>query len=425
MLLKTRYIDSFAKNIILVFAGVSLVNFLNLLYQLLVAHRLSLAEFAAFNSLLAIFTVISAPLGTLQMAVAKYCAQFQAQGNIQKVKLLLSVFFRKALFLAGVTLLVFGFFSSGITRALGIPSLYSGYILAALLALAWLSPVLSGGIQGLELFRWLTGSLVLSSLLKLGLAVIFVWSGYGIAGALGALLVAGLFGIFICYLPLRNYLRADASAENIKYREILLFLLPVALSSFCFMALANFDMVLVKYYFTAEESGAYSLAQMLGKIFLFLPASISVVMFPRASALNAKNMETATTLKRSLFYVSGLCVSAYIFYSLFPSFTLRVLTGKASSYAITLGRLFGISMSLFTLTFVFISYFLSIKEFRFIKYLVASCLLQYLAIAFFHPSLFSVQFILCVNALLLFCVNLILSCRQNALAGHFPLNNRK
>jgi len=412
MPLKTRTIGPFAKNIILVFAGISLVNFLNLLYQLLIAHRLTPAEFAAFNSLLAIFTVISAPFGTIQMAVAKYCAQFQAQGNIQKVKLLLSVFFKRALLLAGVTLLVFGLFSSGITRALGIPSFYSGYILAVLLALAWLSPVLSGGIQGLELFRWLAGSSVLSSLLKLGLAVIFVGLGYGIAGALGALLVASLFSIFICYLPLRDYLYTDVSGEDIKYREILLFLLPVALSSFCFMALVNFDMVLVKYYFTPEESGVYSLAQMLGKIFLFLPASISVVMFPRASALNAKNMETATTLKRSLLYVLGLCLSAYIFYSLFPSFTLRVLTGKSSSSAITLGRLFGISMSFFTATYLLISYFLSIKEFRFIKYLVASCLLQYLAIAFFHPSLFAVQFILCVNALLLFCVNLALAYKR-------------
>ena len=74
-----KNIDKFGKNIILVFAGTSLVNLLNLIYQLLVAHKLSAAGFAAFNSLLSLFMILATPLSTLQLAIAKYSAEFSSR----------------------------------------------------------------------------------------------------------------------------------------------------------------------------------------------------------------------------------------------------------------------------------------------------------------------------------------------------------
>jgi len=65
-----KNIDHYTRNIILVFVGTLLANFTALLYQLLIAHKLTPADFAAFNSLLAIFSVISAPLATVQVPVA-------------------------------------------------------------------------------------------------------------------------------------------------------------------------------------------------------------------------------------------------------------------------------------------------------------------------------------------------------------------
>jgi O-antigen/teichoic acid export membrane protein len=165
-------------------------------------------------------------------------------------------------------------------------------------------------------------------------------------------------------------------------------------------------MVLVKYYFNPEESGVYSLAQMVGKIFLFLPGAISVVMFPRVSGLKAKNQDTNTTLKRSLLYTGILVTGAGFFYNLFPHFVLMVLTGKVYLESVSLGRLFSVSMSFFTLLFILITYLLSIKDLRFIKYLVLFTLLQIWAITLFHKTLISVQLILCLNAILLFFIHL-------------------
>ena len=403
-----KRIDAFTKNVIIVFLGVSFANFLNLLYQLLIAHQLSAESFASFNSLLSIYSVITAPMVTLQVAVTKYCSEFSAQKQVNKVKFLLSDLLKKTSLLGISFFVLFFFIFPFITDKLNIQSVPSRYILSFLIASSWLVPVFAGGIQGLEFFGWMSSVSVVVGVLKLALTFLFLLLGYNIAGALGALLAANIILIIIYIFPLKNLISFKANREAIDYRGMFVYLFPVALSSFCFMSLVSIDMILVKYYFSSAESGNYALAQMLGKIFLFLPGAISLVMFPKTSGLNAKKMDTSATVRKSLLYVTGLCVFAYLFYSFFPEFVLKVLTGKAYPASVALGRLFGISMSFFALLYTTIFYFLSIKDLRFIKYLVTFTLLQALAIALFHNSLFSVQLVLCVNAVLLFFIHLIL-----------------
>jgi O-antigen/teichoic acid export membrane protein len=408
-----KNIDTFGRNIILVFLGTSVVNLFNLLFQLLIAHRLSPVDFAGFNSLLSIFMIVGAPLVTLQAALAKYSAEFKAKEQLKKVKSLLSSFFIKAMILAVLTFFIFYFSRFYITDKLKIFSATSAYILAILVAVSWFSPIFTGGLQGLELFKWLMAVALVTGALKLILVFIFVQLRLSVSGALSAWLVGLLAGYTIAYFPLRKFLSFKREQDDVNFKEIFIYLLPVAISYFCFNSLVNLDMVLVRYFFTPGDSGLYSLAQMLGKIFLFFPAAISIVMFPRASGLNAQNIDTSLTLKRSLHYAAGLCVFAAFCYHLFPSFVLKILTGKASPESIALGRLFSVSMSFFALSLILINYFLSLKDLRFVKYLVFFTLIQSLGIIFFHRSLVQVQVIILVNAILLFSAHLILAYRRN------------
>jgi O-antigen/teichoic acid export membrane protein len=316
--------------------------------------------------------------------------------------------------LALLTLVIFFGISFYIMDKLKIHSLSSGYILASLLALSWIIPVLMGGLQGLELFIWFTSISVLEGIVKLILCFLFILKGFRITGALGALLISSIISTFFCYLPLKRFFsfagqKKAGMVEKIDSREVLFYLFPVVISTFCFAVLVNSDLVLVKYFFNPEEAGLYSISQMVGKIFLFLPGAISIVMFPKTSGLNAKNKDTAHTLNKSLMYASGLCAITMIGYNAFPSLVLTILTGKAFAVSINLGRMFSISMTFFALLFILISYFLSIKDFRFIKYLVLFTLLQVLTIALLHNNLFQVQSALCVNSCLLFLIHLSLS----------------
>ncbi len=414
-----KKIDAFTRNIIVVFTGTALLNLFNLLYQLLIAHKFSPSDFAAFNALLSIFMLISSPFATLQVVVAKYCAEFNAQGQRDKVTFLLSDFFKKIIFLSAVTLAIFFFASGYITNTLKVPSLLCGYILAGLLALSWFIPLLLGGAQGLEFFGWMSLSSVAGGILKLAIGILFIFLGYNIAGALGALLISTFIGLSILYLPLRNFIhlgvkgRPPGAREGIEYKSMFSYLIPVGISYFCFMALVSIDMVLVRHFFAKDDSGLYSLAQMVGKIFLFLPGAISIVLFPKTSGLNARDMDTTVSLKKSLFYGSILCAIAAFGYNIFPAFVLKVLTGKSYLQAVTLGRLFSVSMTCFALLYILITYFLSINYFGFIKYLVLFTLWLVAAIILFHKTLYDVQMILCMNAVLLLVINLVIFVKRN------------
>ncbi|MFA4888636.1 MAG: oligosaccharide flippase family protein [Candidatus Omnitrophota bacterium] len=394
-------VDEFLKNIIIVFAGASVANALNLLYQLLVAHKLSPEEFANFNAILSIFMIISAPISTLQLVVAKYCAEFNALGQLNKLRVFLNVFFKKSVTLALVSFPLFLFICLYAGKTLKINSFIPGIILAGLLSSSCI-PVFNGAIQGLELFKWQAVISLSGGLLKLALAYILIYFGFKISGALFSLLAANLLGMAIAYLILRGYFFSPPANEQVNYREIYLYVFPIALANFCFYALVNMDMLLVKYFFTPQDAGFYSVAQMLGKIFLFLPGAISIVMFPRAAGLKAKNIVTSATLGRSLLYTAILCFLSAAFYNIFPAFVLKILTGKVFAESVFLGRLFSISMSFFTLSYILIIYFLSLGRVRFLKILGVFCLCQALGIAIFHQSLLQVQLVLCLTAILTF-----------------------
>lgn len=419
MLNRLKGTDAFLKNIIVVFSGNFLANFLNLLFQLLIAHKLSPTDFAAFNSLLSIFMLIYIPLGTLQLVVAKYCAEFNVLGQSSKITFLISDFIKKSGILAMFFFITFWFASGHILNALKIYSPASGYILTAVIALACVLPVLLGSIQGLEFFGRLSIALAIAGIFKLVMAFVFIALGYKIAGAMSALLISIAINIFIFYFFLRRFISFKAAKEDINYKEILGYVLPVGLSSFCYIALVNMDMILVKYFFTPQDAGVYSLAQMVGKIFLFLPAAISLVMFPKVSGLNASNLDTTHTLNRSLFYAAVLCVIACLVYNLFPAFILKILTGKAFVDSVALGRLFSLSMSLFALLFVLTTYFLSIKDLRFIKYLILSTVLQLVGIILFHKNLFQVQTVLSINAGFIIGILLFLTRKRAVASGTY------
>ncbi|MCM8780904.1 MAG: oligosaccharide flippase family protein [Candidatus Omnitrophica bacterium] len=402
-------IDAFDRGVFFVFTATIIVNAFNLLYQLLIAHRLNPEYFAAFNSLIAIFMLVSSPLANLQIVTAKYVADYRRQKQPQKINFLLYSVFRKVLLLAFLTLAGFYLFSSYIIQKLKIPSFASVYILSLLLAGCWLLPIFLGALQGLEFFGWMAVISVSISVLKLLLAFIFLRLGLKITGALGALLLSYSVGLILVAVILRDIFFTKAVTCDINLKDFFYYILPVSVSTFLFMCLVNFDMVAVRYFFNSQESGVYALAQMVGKLILFLPAAVNVVILPHTSGLSKEQNRARLTLKKGLLYAFSLCIFAALIYNIFPNFTLRILTGKTIAESIFLGRFFSVSMASFALLFIIITYFISIKDLRFIKYLFLFTLLQIIAIVLFHKVLIHIQLIMCINAFMLLFIHLVLA----------------
>jgi O-antigen/teichoic acid export membrane protein len=378
----------------ILFLASAFSNFCNLLFWLFMVRRLEPAEYGVLNALFSLLMILSMPASTLQTMVTKYVAHYFGSGELAQIKAFMLHFGKRIISAAIGLLVIFLVMAPFIAGFLKIRSLALVIITGVILFLSLLSPLTMGVLQGAQRFLALAINGIFGSGLKLVLGISLVALGFQAGGALvgagSAILLALLFSVF--QLP-RELVMAEASGERqLRMDFIYKYSVPVFFSFLGWMVLTNGDVILVKHFFTAEEAGLYSVAQMVGKIILFLPAVVSVVLFPKMSEAFSKEETAVPLLKKGMMITGALCISAAIFCSLLPGLVLKVLTNKESAEAVRLVPLFCAAMTFYALVQLFLTYNLAVHRFRFTVYLLVASVLQLGLIWLFHPGLPAVLF---------------------------------
>ncbi len=403
------------------FLAVAVFNIFNLLYQLYMVRNLSPVNYGVLNSLFSILMIVSIPSGTLQTVVTKFISTFCAINHHERINLLLYSFAKKTIVFSLVALLVLIFGSRSIASFLQITSSRLIMVLGVVTFFSILLPLSQGGLQGLQKFGYLGLTMIINGGLKLLFGIIFVSVGFGVMGAMSALGIATFIALLLSLVMLASVLprplasipgflrfKSNNPEPETNFSEVYKYFYPVATVFFCFMILTSMDVVVVKHFFKPLEAGYYSIAQMAGKIILFLPIAITLVMFPKTSNLHAQAKATLHLLEKSLLYVGVLCGIAALVCLLFPGLVIRLLSGEEHLHCIRLVRIFSVTMVFFALVYVLLFYQLSVHRLNFIYSLVLLTVLQILAITLFHQSLSQVLYIICGNAMLLFLINMFL-----------------
>lgn len=393
------------------FIGISLFNLFNLFYHLFMVRYLPPIEYGHLNTLLALFMLISVPAGTVQTTITKFISSFQVQNKYDRTRGLLRHLLLLMFIIGFSFFLLISLGSRLISSFLQISS-YGLVILFGLgLLFAMVIPVPWGGLQGLQKFGSLTFNLIINGALKFFLGVLFVVSGFGVSGAMGAIALSYFITTLFSLLMLEIYLPKEESMARQEQNangsgpsyisEVYLYFFPVGVTLLCFMVLTNIDLILVKHFFTPIDAGYYSIAQMVGKIILFLPLPIIMVMFPKLSSLEAQGKRTLSTLGQNLRIAGLFCIIAAMLGLLFPSFIIRILSGKVYSECIPLVRFFSVNMTFFSLTLILLYYQLSTHERWFLYPLFFSTLIQTGLIVLFHKTLTQVLLVVGITALCL------------------------
>ena len=113
---------------------------------------------------------------------------------------------------------------------------------------------------------------------------------------------------------------------------------------FVLFTLTNIDVLLARYFLTAEQSGEYSVGVQLAKIAFFLPNAIVIVLFPK---MTSGNSTRAVYLAAGLTAALGLFVTGFSF--LFGDFVIRVLGGAQYTELGSEAWLFALEGSAFAL----------------------------------------------------------------------------
>lgn len=400
--------DNFTKNNIIMFCANSLGSFFNLLYQIIMLRLLSKEAFASLNSLISLLAVLSVPALSFATMVTKHISSHNALKKDEHLKTLWQRLLCHAfIFSLGIFLLLF-FLRFQLAEFFHIGSPWSIVILGAIFFFSGIASVVTGGLQGLEKFKWLAiiGVLagVLKILLPIGLVRLFASS---LNAALVGFLLPGIFGIAFALWPLR-FLLSKANGQKVNLKQLYLYIIPVSLVSLCFALLTNIDMILVKHFFL-QEAQDYSVAQMIGKIVLSISGMVYVVMFSRAANMHAVKEDTKSILKKSLGFTFFLTIIAVSFFNLFPHFVFSLIAGRVNPQVIFLSRIFSLSMFFFALCNVLFYYQLSIERYSFILPLILIGLLEAAAMGTFHKTTVSVTVIALICSMALFGINLYLA----------------
>ena len=367
----------------------------NYLFQLFIGRTLGPEEFGVFGSLFAIFYVISVLTATIQTGTARFVSKFIGENTPEKVSFFLKSLMKKMIILGIVIVLLITIMSKYISAFLKIDSIIPVIILGIIFLFLTSLPVYLGALQGLQKFISLCLNSILNYSSKLIFGVIFIVIGFGVNGAIGAILIGSILSLVASYLSLKSYLSKDKiKNQNFDFSELYKYSFPTLIAMFCYTVPANIDLIMVKHFFDVNTAGLYTAATVLGKITLFIPGAIAVVMFPKISKLYAEKKSTTDILFKCIMYTTVISGTVALIYWFFPIYVIKIPYGLAYIEAAPVIKLYGLVMFFFSLTVVLMRYSLAIHDIKFVYILSFYTFLEILLIMFFHSSMIEITLIL-------------------------------
>lgn len=344
-------------------------NLFNYLLQVFLAHFLSTEDFGVYNSVNSLGLIAASLVNVFIFLAAKYIIHFQ--DSLPKQCSLIRLFTKTILIWGTLLCLIMSAFSGSFAQYLKLDE-----IAPILLFIAWFFSfcfigiymgILNGFLQYVKTTIQNSCQNLLRLLLSIIAVVIIGWSYNGVlfAGILANIVTA--IWMFRAVLKRVNIFQIipENLPENTRY-EMLKYAIPVALNWIAISILSNMDIVLVKHFLSASDTGLYSVASLLAKIALFLPMMMLSVLFPEVAKSHIKKESAVKTVMVTL----GLSVAITGIYTfvvyLFPELIIRALFGETYIQASGVLVTITVAMSLLSLNFIIFSAFLAKSIFSFL-----------------------------------------------------------
>lgn len=408
------------KNSVLLFVAMMIGHLCNYLFQFFMGRHLSVADYGMMNALFSLLVITSVPAGTIQLVMAQNAARL-AGGERSRLAALYLRALKWVSLGAMAGLGVFLTASGRIAAFLNTGSLVPVVLVGAALGVGLLVPVNMGVLQGLHRFGSFGANTILGAGLKLTSGMLLVYVGWGVDGALTSLCVAGVGTLIVSTFPLRALWKHMRSGRvESRGGETAALVVPAAAAAFCFMVLTNVDTVLVRHYFSAQETGMYAAAGVLGRVVLYAPGAIVLVLFPMTARSHALDKAPFPILYRGMLYAGSIAAAAAIVYAVFPEVLLGWLYGEKYAAAAQLLRLYGVAMVPPSLLAVVMHFNLARRRVGFLYSMALACVLEVVLIGMYHRQLEHVLWIVLGVGGALCCGNLAMIGCERAKSGAAP-----
>lgn len=350
---------------LLVLSAQMVTNVANYGTQLLLGRLLGPEDYGAYNALMAVLVLLSIPTTTFGFLIVRNVARYDVNGQDD----LIALFYKRCfvnLLILGVLLVVFVLLLQSFFHSfLHIDNKVTIFLLGPIAMVSLFIPYNLSFSQGLQDFRWLAISAATAGPFRFITSVIAAWIGWGVSGTLLATLVACILGWLLSSLPLRTYWRPVVRSFTVHQRPILWGdILPVFISTISFVVLTQSDVIVVKHLFTAQQSGFYASAALLGKMVLYIPGAVIVSFVPMVASQRHPN-KLWHLLKKALILTAFLSGTSAFFLWLMPEWILYIFFGNKYLPAAPLLKYFGISMLFMAFILVIKAYYIATSAYRF------------------------------------------------------------
>ena len=346
--------DKFIKNNFIFFTGSMITAFLNYLYHPALGRIMDVESFGEVQAIISIFLFLAIFGGVFRNIVVNLVTNIKDKTEREKLILMLGKF-AYYFFIAISFLLII--FSGQLREKLKFDSFWPFIVLSALLFLGNFFNIRQAILQGLNKFSEVSISNIIMAAGRLIFAVILVYIGWSSFGAITGMLVAQAVAFLYVLLKTKNHLALNKSKKikiNDKIKKELIYGILILAGTLCITFLYTFDVILVKYYFPANEAGLYSGIATIARIIFFITGSISAVLLP-AIKIDDKKKENVKNLLKALCLVIVVGGAVLLTFFLFYDTVVNCLIGdKYLSFAGFLPRL---SVLLFFVSIINILFF--------------------------------------------------------------------
>jgi O-antigen/teichoic acid export membrane protein len=378
--------DLIKHGVIILFAsGLSFV--FGYFFHSFMARSLGPEDYGIIDALLSLLLIILIPLSTIQAVVARFSSVYMGSHRPECIYLLMKEGFKKLLGLGILMFILISILSPFISDFLRIPSRIPVIFLGMAVLLAILLPVSRGILLGMQNFNQFGLNISLEKIILFISGVGLI--GFGVNGAMFSLVLSLFIVLLMSFIPLRN-LKYEKSGKPLKRANLIRYSIPVFISLSVIAIMSNIDMIIVKHYFDPIQAGGYATINIMGKTLFLLSFNIANVIYPKASELYIKKIDSVFLLRRGLFYMGIISLLTIIVYALFPHQIMNLIFGTQYLEYISLLVPYTIFMAIMAFAVIIVHYHLSTMNFTCIKPLIFSVILELIFLEIFHESLIEV-----------------------------------
>ena len=367
--------------------------------------------YGELTTLISLLFISGAITGTFQTSVTRYVSAYNTHNNAYKIKNFFIKITIRFFILSCLIFILLLLLLKPLTSFLNMQSSLPLIILGVIIIEGSLASVITGVIQGMGRFKALGFNSILSTSLKLVLGIFFIYLGFKSFGAVIGIMLSALIAYLIFFLSIKDILRLKIPSNidsSIHIKNFYKSTMMILISTVLITLISYFDIVLVKHFFSPQNAGYFAAASQIGRIILFVPGAIGIVIFPRFTEKYEKNERLKNTFLKSFLILLISSVLFLIIYYFFPELVTKLMYGTVYKDSSKLIFLYGLFMTFISFINLQIFYFISMRNYWYLIHLFTIFLVEIILIYNYNGLILNILWIEISTSFLIFFINTIL-----------------